>query len=226
MSRISSISEGLSACSATPPGGRSASAPVSRRRRRQRGEHDHLRRPKASTPSCGQHRRAPRRRPDPTISSLACAGTLAGTAPFSPADFPRSNASSIAWDLTASVNWPTSLWACSSSQLRSLARRPGRAANAANAASFTVRRNTDDRGHIDTVPAGRLGLGNLPRGHLQDLPLRLRRQHTRAADELRSRSLTTPLRFAREPARVVQFAAPSPRRTQTQNRPARWLVFF
>ena len=31
MSRISSISEGLSACSATPPGGRSPSAPVSRR---------------------------------------------------------------------------------------------------------------------------------------------------------------------------------------------------
>ena len=52
----------------------------------------------------------------------------------------RLSASSITWDLTASVNWLTSLWACSSSQLRSMARRPGRAAKAASAASLTVRR--------------------------------------------------------------------------------------
>jgi len=55
-------------------------------------------------------------------------------------DFPRITANSIAWDLIASVSWPISALAASSSQLRSLAGRPGVRASAANAASFTVRR--------------------------------------------------------------------------------------
>jgi len=49
-------------------------------------------------------------------------------------------ASSIAWDLIASVSWAISARAASSSQFRSLAGRPGLRASAASAASFTVRR--------------------------------------------------------------------------------------
>ena len=54
--------------------------------------------------------------------------------------FPRSNANSIACALSASVSCASSPRAWSSSQFRSVAGRPGRADNAANAASLTVRR--------------------------------------------------------------------------------------
>ena len=46
----------------------------------------------------------------------------------------------MAWALIASVSWAISERAASSAQSRSLAGRPGFAASAANAASFTVRR--------------------------------------------------------------------------------------
>lgn len=55
--------------------------------------------------------------------------------------FPRTTASSIACAVIADVNWPISVRAGSNSQFRSDCWRPGlRAANAANAASFAVRR--------------------------------------------------------------------------------------
>lgn len=55
-------------------------------------------------------------------------------------DFPRTTASSIACAVIAVRNCSISARAASSSQFRSLAGRPGLRANAANAASFAVRR--------------------------------------------------------------------------------------
>ena len=103
--------------------------------------------------------------------------------------FPRSSANSIAWDFTASV----------------LGEAPCVSPCAADA---------DHRGHIDTVPA-RPGLGPAKSPPKRSPTSPPATAHA-AADELHSRSQLTPLRSTREPAELVQFAAPSPRR-QTQN---------
>ena len=92
-----------------------------------------------------------------------------------PADFSRNNASSIAWLLTASVNCAelaTRLLQLPVAFRRRAARlgRQRRHRGVLHAAP-----DPDDRRHVDVPLAGRVGLGDLPRGDLQeDLPLRLR----------------------------------------------------
>ena len=119
--------------------------------------------------------------------------------------FPRSTASSMAWALTASLNRSTSQRARSSSQLRSLAGRPRRAANAASAASFTARRMPMTVDTSTCCLRAASAWSSPARSPPRKSPTSSPATAHAAADELRSRSLTTPLRSPQEPARVGSF---------------------
>ena len=167
------------------------------------GAPGHQRHPAASTPTRAPRRRAPRRRPAPGSAPWSRRAPEPAAHRSAPADFSPQHRELDGLgldrlgqliDLAAGpLQLPVSLLGrpAPPSGQRRQRRVLHRAANAY------------DRGHIDLPLAGRVGPGSSPaRSPPRKSPTSSPATAHAAADELRSRSLTTPLRSPQEPARV------------------------
>ena len=216
--RTSATSSAPTACTGAPPGARSLSVPSSRRRARQR-----CTRPSQTcgTPVAHVCPNPAATAPSTVLptSSLASAGTLAGTGPLSPSrTFAPDNGQLDRLDLDR-LGEPADLCGGRFELPVPFGGRATRLAGQRSQRRVGHRpADRDDPRHIYPPLPGRVGLGDLCARDLQaDLPLRLRGQLPRSTPTLADSHLMLLHASARTRSDLVHSTVDPPRQSQTHN---------